>query len=217
MSLYTIVQNLSLALLGLTLDDFDDDDRYLSLTSEQCYQIRLILRHWNCLLKQYNFTIEYPLINIDRQICIGLINLVLNNNQTSKLINESLNLFMKHTNGFSQTKIKQLLYDLLKNSSLKSYQLETIRDLINFNRLDINSNSNEMTIDDCWLTNEQIRFLTHKYYSEMIYNEIILALLKANSSNKQIITDLLNYFDENYQCEQVIDVQHMKTTLNLTP
>lgn len=214
-SLYTIVQNLALVLLGIKFDDFEREDQYLSLTSEQCYHIRLIIRHWSFLSKQYHFTIEYPLVNLDRQIIIYLMNLILNENQTSNVINDLLDLFMKYTYGFSRMKIKQFLYELLKNSSLNFYRIETVRDLINFNRLE--TNSNELTIDDCWLTDEQIRFLTHKSYSKMIYNDIVLALLKEKSSNKRTINDLVNYFDQNHQSEQVIDVQHMKKTLNLIP
>ncbi|CAF5199914.1 unnamed protein product, partial [Rotaria magnacalcarata] len=134
-SLYTIIQNLSITLLGITLDDFECEDKYLSFTSEQCYHIRLIVRRLTYSFKQHRYTIEYPLNNLDKQIIVQLINLIIFQEKTYETLKSLLDLYMKNVHGFSQTKTKKLLYDLLINSSFEVHSIETIGYFIELNHV----------------------------------------------------------------------------------
>jgi len=221
-SLYTIIQNLSITLLGITLDDFECEDKYLSLTSEQCYHIRLIIRHLNYLFKQYHYKIEYPLNNLDKQIIIQLINSVILHGKTYDILKELLDLYMKYIHGFSDVKIKRLLYDLLINLSFEFYSIETIGRFIELNDLEskIISTDNKSLEDDLWLNDEQIRLITHKLYSNKIYKEIFLPIINGDCHEERTMNDILVYLDKNIECieqEQVIDVQDMKTKLTILP
>ena len=62
---------------------------------------------------------------------------------------------------------------------------------------------------------EQIRFVTHKLYSENMYNEAFLPFGNGNYYNERIIHDMLNYLHNEVDCkrEQVLDSQDMKTKL----
>ncbi|CAF0875317.1 unnamed protein product [Rotaria sordida] len=218
-SLYTIIQNLSIALLGITLDDFEYEDKYLSFTSEQCYHIRLIIRHLTYLFKQYNYTLEYPLNNLDKQIVVQLMNLIILNKKTYDILKSLLSLYIKYVHGFSEMKIKQLLYDLLINFSFELYSIETIKYFIELNRLQsklilIEKKNSQ---DDLWLNIEQIRLITHKLYSNNIHNEIFLPFINSDCHEERSINDILTYLDNKIECEQeqVIDVQDMKTKLSL--
>ena len=128
---------------------------------------------------------------------------------------------MKYTYGFSQTKIKRLLYDLLRTASLEFYTIETIGRFIEFNRSKsrLNSTENKTSENDLWLNNEQIRLITHKLYSQNLYDEIILPFLNGDYHEELTINDILTYLDNNieYEQEQVIDVQDMKTKLTILP
>ncbi|CAF1012550.1 unnamed protein product, partial [Rotaria sordida] len=218
-SLYTIIQNLSIALLGITLDDFEYEDKYLSFTSEQCYHIRLIIRHLTYLFKQYNYTLEYPLNNLDKQIVVQLMNLIILNKKTYDILKSLLSLYIKYVHGFSEMKIKQLLYDLLINFSFELYSIETIKYFIELNRLQskfilIEKKNSQ---DDLWLNIEQIRLITHKLYSNNIHNEIFLPFINSDCHEERSINDILTYLDNKIECEQeqIIDVQDMKTKLSL--
>jgi hypothetical protein len=217
-SLYTIIQNLSITLLGITLDDFECEEKYLLLTSEQCYHIRLIIRRLTYLYKQSRCSIEYPLNNLDKQIILQLIHLILFHQKTYEILKELLNLYMKYVHGFSQMKIKHFLYDLLLNSSLEFYSIETLGRLIEFNRLQ--SRNNENSEENLWINNEQIQLITHKLYSKTIYHEIFLPIINRNCPEDRTINDILIYLDQNFHSndqEQVIDVQDMKTKLTILP
>ncbi|CAF0726868.1 unnamed protein product [Adineta steineri] len=220
-SLYTIIQNLSITLLGITYDDFECEDKFLSFTSEQCYHTRLIIRHLTYLFKQYHYILEYPLNNLNKQIIIQLINSIIFNEQTYDRLKHLLDLYMKYVHGFSHIKIKRLLYDLLINSSFELYAIETIGDFLEFNRFEskLNLTENKNTEDDLWLNNEQIRLILHKLYSNNIYNEIFLPFINGNYREEQTLDDILNYLDNNIECvqEQVIDVQDMKIKLTILP
>ncbi len=217
--MYTIIQNLSITLLGITLDDFEWEEKYLSLTSEECYHIRLIIRRLIYLYKQFRCTIEYPLNNLDKQIILQLINSILFHRKTYEILKELLDLYMKYVQGFSQMKIKHFLYDLLIKSSLEFYRIETLGCLIEFNRLQ-SKNEEQTSEDNLWINNEQIQLITHKLYSKNIYQEIFLPIINGNCHEKQTINDILIYLDKNFQSneqEQVIDVQDMKTKLTIIP
>jgi len=221
-SLYTIIQNLSITLLGITLDDFECEDKYLSLTSEQCYHIRLIIRRLNYLFKQYHYIIEYPLNNLDKQIIIQLINSIILYEKTYDILKELIDLYMKYIHGFSEMKIKYLLYDLLRNLSFEIYSIETIGRFIELNNLELKIilTENKHSEDDLWLNNEQIRLITHKLYSNKIYQEIFLPIVNGNCQEERTMNDILIYLDKNIECneqEQVIDVQDMKTKLTILP
>jgi hypothetical protein len=213
-SLYTIIQNLSIILLGLTIDDFENENQYLSLTSEQCYHIRLLIRRLTYLFKKYHYLIEYPLDNIDKQIVIYLIKSIIVDKKTSEILKHLLDLYMILIHGFSQTKIKRLLYDLLINSSFELYSIETIRYFIQ-----LNHNQEKKNIhDDFWLNDEQIRLVTHKLYSKKIYSEIFLPLINDNCQQEYSIEDILIYLNnKQFEQEQIIDVQDMKTKLTILP
>ena len=58
-------------------DDFESEDKYLSLTSEKCYHIHSIIRYLTYLFKHYHYVLEYPLNNLDKQIIVQLINLII--------------------------------------------------------------------------------------------------------------------------------------------
>lgn len=213
-SLYTIVQNLSLTLLGLTLDDFECEEKYLSLTSEECYHIRLTIRRLTHLYKHSHCAIEYPLNNLDKQIVIQLINSILFRQRTSQILREYLDLYMKYVRGFSQMKIKRLLHELLLNKAFEWHVIETIYHFLEFNRLNVHENP--ISNDDIWLNTEQIRLLTHKLYSLKIFHEIFLFIIQE----KRTIHDMLLYLDqmiESNEQEQVIDIQEMKTKLTILP
>jgi hypothetical protein len=220
-SLYTIIENLSIILLGITLDDFECEEKYLSLTSEQCYHIRLIIRRLTYIFKQYHYVIEYPLNNLDKQIVIHLINSIIFYERTYETLKHLLDLYMKYVHGFSQTKIKHLLYDLLINSSFEIYSIETIGRFMELNRFEskILLTENKNPEDDLWLNNEQIQLVTHKLYSNNIYKNIFIPLMNGDCHEERTINDILAYLDKNLECEQeqVIDVQDMKTKLTILP
>jgi hypothetical protein len=133
--------------------------------------------------------------------------------------------------GFSQTKVKRLLYDLLINSTFELYTIETIRYFIELNRLDedddddeqsetnsIVNHENKNLEDDLWLNDEQIRLVTHKLYSNKIYYEIFIPLINGDCHEERTIDDILTYLDNiQLEQEQVIDVQDMKTKLTILP
>ncbi|CAF0800097.1 unnamed protein product [Adineta steineri] len=225
-SLYTIIQNLAIVLLGLTIDDFEYEDQFLSITSEQCYHIRLTIRRLTYIFKKYNYQIDYPLDHIDKQIVIFLIKSIIVHERTYNTLRRLLDLYMISVHGFSQTKIKRLLYDLLANSSFELYSIETIRYFIELNRLnEDNDNDNESdTIsvltheDDLWLNDEQIRLVTHKLYSNKIYYEIFIPLINGDCHEEQTIEHILIYLDNiHLEQEQIIDVQDMKNKLTIVP
>jgi hypothetical protein len=128
---------------------------------------------------------------------------------------------MLSIHGFSQSKIKRLLYDLLINSSFELYSIETIRCLIELNHLNknlIHNNENKNLENDSWLNNEQIRLVTHKLYSNKIYYEIFIPLMNGDCHEKRTIQDLLTYLDNiQLEQEQLIDVQDIKTKLTILP
>jgi len=214
--------------LGFTIDDFEYEDQYLSITSEQCYHIRLIIRRLTYIFKKYYYFIEYPLDNIDKQIVIYLIKYIIVYEKTFDTLRLLLDLYMLSIHGFSQSKIKRLLYDLLINSSFELYSIETIRYFIELNHLNnddeseetksIINNENKTFQDDYWLNNEQIRLVTHKLYSNKIYYEIFIPLINGDCHQQRTIEDILTYLDNiQIEQEQVIDVQDMKTKLTILP
>ena len=221
MSLFTIIQNLSLTLLGITLDDFECEDKYLSLTSEQCYYIRLIIRRLTYLFKQYHYSIEYPLSNLDKQIIIHLINSIVFYERTYDILKYLLDLYMKYVHGFSQSKVKHLLYELLLSGTFDSYAIETIGRFMEFNRFEakILLIENKNPEDDLWLHQEQVRLVTHRLYSHEVYNHVFLPIINGECREERSITDILTYLDENIEGEDepVIDVQEMKTQLTILP
>ncbi|CAF2848328.1 unnamed protein product [Rotaria sp. Silwood2] len=225
-SLYTIIQNLAILLLGLKIDDFEYEEQYLSISSEHCYHIRLIIRRLTYLFKKYHYSIEYPLENIDKQIIIYLIKSIIVHEKTSDQLRRLLDLYILSIHGFSQTKIKRLLYDLLINSSFEHYSIETIRYFIELNRIDDDQSEtisildyeNNNLQDDLWLNDQQIRLVTHKLYSNQIYKEIFIPLINGDLNQQQTIHDILTYLDNmQLEQEQVIDVQDMKTKLAIFP
>jgi hypothetical protein len=214
--------------LGLTIDDFEYEDQYLFITSEQCYHIRLLIRRLTHIFKKYHYFIEYPLDNIDKQIVIYLIKFIIVDGKTYDTLKRLLDLYMMLINGFSQTKIKRLLYDLLTNSSFEFYSIETIRYFIQLNHLDDDDDECETTSnhshekknfqDDFWLNHEQIRLVTHKLYSNKIYSDIFLPIINGDCQEEHSIEDILTYLDnKQLEQEQVIDVQDMKTKLTILP
>jgi hypothetical protein len=207
--------------LGITLDDFECEDKYLSLTSEQCYHIRLIIRHLTYLFKHYHYLIEYPLNSLDKQIIIQLINSIIFEERTYQILKQLLDLYMKYIYGFSLMKIKRLLYDLLTHSSFKFHTIETIGRFIEFNRSKsrLISTEDKTSEDDLWLNNQQIRLITHKLYSNNLYNEIILPFINGDYHTERSLNDILTYLDNNieYEHEQVIDVQDIRAKLTLLP
>ena len=229
-SLYTIIQNLVIAVLGLTVDDFECEEQYLSFTSEQCYQIRLTLRRLTFLFLQSHYQIEYPLTHIDKQIVLYLIQLIVRQQKTGETLGRLLEMYISSVRGFAETKVKRLLYDLLINGSLESYALETIRYFLEWNRfteeetcetISILSDETPRFEDDLWLNDEQIRLVTHKFYSKSLYYDIFIPLINGDCREKRSIDDLLTYLDRlpcsgsNVDGEQVIDVQEMKKQLSL--
>jgi hypothetical protein len=230
-SLYTLIQNLSIVLLGFTIDDFEYEDQYLSITSEQCYHIRLITRRLTYIFKKYHYFIEYPLDHIDKQIVLYLIKSIIIYERTYDTLRRLLDLYMISIHGFSESKIKRLLYDLLINSSFELFSVETIRYFIELNRLendddDDDDEESEANIilnhqtktqeDNLWLKNEQIRLVTHKLYSNKIYFEIFIPLINGDCHEERTIDDILTYLDNiQLEEEQVIDVQDMKSKLTI--
>ncbi|CAF3284916.1 unnamed protein product [Rotaria socialis] len=216
-SLYTIIQNLSITLLGITLDDFECEDKYLSFTSEQCYHIRLIVRRLTYSFKQHRYTIEYPLNNLDKQIIVQLINLIIFQEKTYDTLKSLLDLYMKNVHGFSQTRTKKLLYDLLINSSFEFHSIETIGYFIELNHVQSNLIVSEKKNhkDDLWLNIEQIRLIIHKLYSNDIYNEIFRPFINGDCHEQCSINNLLAYLDNKLESEHepIIDVQDIKTKL----
>jgi hypothetical protein len=207
--------------LGLTIDDFEYEDQYLSITSEQCYHIRLIIRRLTYIFRKFHYLIEYPLDNIDKQIVIYLIKSIIISERTYETLRRLLDLYILSIHGFSQSKIKRLLYDLLINSSFEIYAIETIRYFIELNHLDeasILDHENPDLEDHLWLNNQQIRLVTHKLYSNKIYEEIFLSLINGDCYEKRTIEDILTYLDNiQLEQEQIIDVQDMKTKLTILP
>ena len=221
MSLFTIIQNLSLTLLGITLDDFECEDKYLCLTSEQCYYIRLIIRRLTYLFKQFHYSIEYPLSNLDKQIIIHLINSIVFYERTYDILKYLLDLYMKYVHGFSQSKVKHLLYELLLSGAFDSYAIETIGRFMEFNRFEakILLIENKNPEDDLWLHVDQIRLVTHRLYSHEIYHDVFLPIINGECREERSINDILIYLDGNIEGddESVIDVQEMKTQLTIRP
>jgi len=212
-SLQTIIQNLALMLLGLTIDDFEYEDHFLGITSEQCYHIRLTVRRLTYILKKYQYFIEYPLDHIDKQIVIYLIKSVLIYEKTYDTLKRLLDVFMFTIQGYSQSKVKRLLYDLLINCSFELYAIETVRYFLELNHIDDEHSSRQT---DSWLTDDQIRLITHKFYSNRIYSEIFIPLINGDCHQERSIDDLLNYLDSiPFEEDQVIDVQDIKTKLTL--
>ena len=213
--------------MGLTIDDFESEDQYLSITSEQCYHIRLLIRRLTYIFKKYHYSIEYPLDSIDKQIVIHLIKLIIINEKTFDTLKHLLDLYMMLVHGFSQMKIKRLLYDLLVNSSFELHSIETIRYFIELNHFDDDdqyettsnfSPERKYFQDDFWLNHEQIRLVTHRLYSKNIYSEIFLPLINGDYQDEHSIEDILTYLDnKQFEQEQVIDVQDMKTKLTILP
>lgn len=225
-SLYTIIQNLSIVLLGITINDFEYEDHYLSINSEQCYHIRLIIRRLTYLFRKYQYVIEYPLKNIDKRIVICLIKSVIIHERTYDTLKNLLDCYMLSMQGFSEIKSKRLLHDLLVNSSFELYSIETIRYFIELNRLAIDQSKstsasdaeNKNIHDNLWLSDQQTKIVTHKLYSKEIYNEIFIPLISLDSHQQQNIHDILIYLDNiPAEQEQVIDVQDMKTKLTILP
>ncbi|CAF0899141.1 unnamed protein product [Adineta ricciae] len=223
-SLYTIIQNLAITLLGLSVDDFDYEEQYLSMTSEQCYHIRLTIRRLTYIFKKYHYQIEYPLEHLDKQIVIYLIKSILVHERTHDSLRRLLDLYMMSIHGFSQLKIKRLLYDLLTSSSFELYSIETIRYFIEFNRLsdehDEDNQSDTISVltyeDDLWLSDEQIRLVTHKLYSNKIYHEVFIPLINGDCHEERSIGDILAYLDQiQLEQEQVIDLEDMKAKLTI--
>ena len=143
--------------------------------------------------------------------------MILFHEKTYEILKDLLNLYMKYVHGFSQVKIKRLLYDLLANSALEMYSIETVGRLIEWNRL---QSRNDDSDENIWLNTEQIRLITHRLYSPTIYREIFLPIINRNCPDNRTINDILIYLDENVHSndqEQVIDVQEMRTKLTLLP
>jgi len=205
--------------LGLTIDDFENEDQYLFITSEQCYHIRLIIRRLTYVFKKYRYHITYPLEHIDKHIVIYLIKSIIVYERTYDTLRRLLDLYMMSVHDFSQTKIKRLLYDLLLNSSFEVYSIETIRHFIGLNRPNDDNEFETKTIeDDLWLNDEQIRLVKHKLYSNKIYHEIFLPFINGDCHEERIIKNILTYLDKmQLEQEQVIDIQDMKTKLTLLP
>jgi len=209
--------------LGLTIDDFENEDQYLFITSEQCYHIRLIIRRLTYVFKKYRYHITYPLEHIDKHIVIYLIKSIIVYERTYDTLRRLLDLYMMSVHDFSQTKIKRLLYDLLLNSSFEVYSIETIRYFIGSNRLnedevETKNPENETIEDNLWLNDEQIRLVKHKLYSNKIYYEIFIPLINGDCHEERTIKDILTYLDKmQLEQEQVIDIQDMKTKLTLLP
>jgi hypothetical protein len=197
-SLLTIIHNLSLTLLGITLDDFECEKKYLSLTSEQCYDIRLTVRRMTYLWRHHHYTIEYPLNNIDKQIIIHLIHSIVSYERTYDVLKPLLDLYMKHVHGYSQVKVKHLLYNLLLNSSLNTHAIQTIGRFIELNRFEAKLLliENKNPDDDLWLHSEQIRLVTHQLYSNDIYENIFLPMINGDCREHRTLKDLLIYLDD---------------------
>jgi hypothetical protein len=225
-SLFTIVQNLAIALLGLTVDDFECEEQFLSFTAEQCYQIRLTLRRLTFLFMQCHFQIEYPLTHIDKQIVLYLIKLIVREQKTGETLARLLEMYISSVRTFAETKVKRLLYDLLINGSLELHALETIRYFLEWNRFNEEETCETISVlsdesprfeDDLWLNDEQIRLVTHRLYSKRVYSDIFVPLINGDGREKQNIDDLLIYLDRlpTGDDEQLIDVQEMKKQLTL--
>ncbi|CAF0725717.1 unnamed protein product [Adineta ricciae] len=223
LSLYTIIQNLAIVLLGLTVDDFECEEIYLSLTSEQCYHTRLCVRHLTYLFRHYHYTFEYPLSHLNKQIIMQIMNLIVFHEMTFDKLKILLNLYIKYVHGFALVNIKRLLYDLLLNASLELFTIETIRHFIELNRsrskLLVSENENSTVDDDGWLTSDQIRLVLHKLYSNNVYQEILLPFINGDCQEERSLVDILTYLDQIHECdeEQVIDVQEMKIKLTIYP
>ena len=225
-SLYTIIQNLAIALLGLSVDDFECEEQFLSFTSEQCYQIRLTLRRLTFLFLQCRYQIEYPLTHIDKQIVLYLIKLIVRQQKTAESLGRLLEMYISAVRTFAETKVKRLLYDLLIHGALEFYTLETIRYFLEWNRFNEEETCETISVlsdesprfeDDLWLNDEQIRLVTHRFYSKSIYSDIFIPLINGDSREKPSIDDLLIYLDRlpSDDDEQVIDVQEMKKQLTI--
>ena len=234
----TITQNLAIALLGLVVDDFECEEQYLSFTSEQCYHIRLIVRRLTYMFKKFGYLVEYPLKNLDKQIVLHFIRSIVLHKRTYDSLRRSLDLYMMSIHGFSEPRIKRLLYDLLANSALVSHSIETMRYFLEMNRLgsddaggeggdDDDGDSHTISTvsldrqhreDELWLNDEQIRLVTHRCYSKKIYREVFIPLIHGNCREKRTIDDILVCLDRSQsEQEQVIDVQEMRTKLTIVP
>ena len=215
-SLYTIVQNLSIVLLGLTIDDFEDDDQYLCLTSEQCYHIRLIIRRLTYLFENYQYRFGFPLENLDKQIVIYLIKSIVVYQRTYETLKRLLDFYMMSVRGFSPMKIKRLLYELLAKNALEIYTIETIRYFLALNHFDDEEHEKSSSEENFWLSDEQVRLVTHRFYSKEIYLDIFLPLMNGDCREEHSVEDILTYLDQIcHNDEQVIDVQEMKCKLTI--
>lgn len=225
-SLLTMIQNLSILLVGLTVDDFDNEEEFLSLSSEECYHIRLVIRRLNYLFLKYNYLIEFPLNQIDKQIVVHLIKSIVGRKKTSDDLGRLLDFFMITVHGFAETKVKRLLYDLLVRNSLDVHSIETIRYFFELNRLNNDDQlENESDLsddqlnieDDLWLTDDQIHLVTHRLYSKEIYRQVFLPLINGDSKEKQTIDDLLSFLDRKLVDEQqIIDLHEIKSKLTIS-
>jgi uncharacterized membrane protein YheB (UPF0754 family) len=123
-------------------------------------------------------------------------------------------------------KIKRLLHDLFVNGAFELYIIDTVRYFLEMNRVNddetietisIDSQNNSHADDDHWLDEEQMRLVTHKFYSKRIYDEMFIPMINSDSQQKQTIADLLIYLDRLplEQEEEVIDVQDMNNKLTL--
>lgn len=214
-SLFTIIQNLAIVLLGLTLDDFDDEDQYLSLTAEQCYHIRLIIRRLTYLFENYQYPLEFPLENLDKQLVISLIKSIVVHQRTYEALKRLLDFYLMSVRGFSSRKIKHLLYELLKNNALEIYTIETIRYFLELNHF-YDEETGKCTEEQFWLSEEQIRLITHRFYSKKIYLNVFLPLFNGDCQEEHSIEDILTYLDQmDSKEEQVIDVQEMNRKLTI--
>lgn len=219
--MFTVIQNLSFTLLGITVDDFECEEKFLSLTSEQCYHIRLLIRRLTYLFRHYHYSIDYPLNNLDKQIIIHLINAIIFFERTYDVLKDLLDLYMKYVHGFSQTKVKHLLYDLLVNGSFEVYAIESAGRLMEFNRFEakILFVENKNPEDELWLDHEQIRLITHPLYSAEIYRDIFLPMINGDAQEERTVNEILTYLDQVSESEDepIIDVQEMKMKLTILP
>ena len=218
-SLYTIIHNLSLTLLGLKLDDFKSEDKYLSLTSEQCYHIRLVVRRMTYLFKHYHYPIDYPLGHLDKQILIRLMNSIVFANRTYETLKYLLDSYMEYVHCFTQAKIKRLLHDLLVNDAFEIHSIETIGRFIEMNRFQakiLTTENKTHSVEELWLNDEQMRLVMHRLYSYRIYNDVLIPMINGDCQEGRTMNDILVYLDENGD-EQVIDIQAMQKQWTIVP
>lgn len=210
----TLMQNLSLVLLGLNVEDFDDESNYLFLSAEQCYQCRLIIRHLISALKVHHFSIDFPLKHFDKKIVSSLVNLTVEEKRNFDQLKNSIDFFLKTVGKFSESKVKELFCRLCSNWPRETFRIETIGRFLELNRVESKAifGDNKNLEDDLWLSREQTRLATHRLYSETIYETIFLPMIDGDAIERRTFQDLLNFLDENceLQRETVIDVQQIR-------